>query len=180
MNLFKKNKALFFSNGDKEKKIIFKRNFKLILFISIILFVPLFAFSQVNINTLLGGFKVNKNTSGVGVKVDVHNACQVVKNSSTVKDYFIPTKTVAEWNSFVAAVPSISDLSLSTCVVCGAGYYLVGETCTCVGNGYYSEANDNDRHTCKAGQYCAGCSAAGTPCPDGTYRTTTGGTSSAS
>ena len=153
----------------QKKKIV---NFKIVFF-SFLLLLPLFVFSQ--INTITGGFIALKNTELLGIKVDVHDNCRMVKNSSLTTDYFIPTKSVTEWNAFLAAVPSIPDLSVSNCIVCGAGYYLVGDICSCVGDGYFSPDEDNNRYPCLPGQYCSGCSAVGTCCPDGTYSAEPGG-----
>ena len=152
-------------------------NFKLLAFVFFLLLMPLLAFSQANINTRETGFRLIKNNA---IKVDVHSACQVVTNSSATSEYFIPTKTAGEWTAFRNAVTRISDLSVSTCLVCAGGYYLVDNVCVAAGNGYYSPVDDNDRYLCPAGMYCVGASPAGTCCPNGTYRIDVGGPSLAS
>jgi hypothetical protein len=75
-----------------------------------------------NVGTISTGFKVLKNTTDTGTMVDAHQVCKMVKNYSTTKDYFIPTRTLEEWTAFVNNAPVIADLSLSECASC-AQYY---------------------------------------------------------
>ncbi|MEK7568906.1 MAG: thrombospondin type-1 domain-containing protein [Patescibacteria group bacterium] len=55
-----------------------------------------------------------KSSTGTTITVAEHSVGKNVTNSSSSgKNYFIPTKTVAEWVSFVSATPSLSGISLS-------------------------------------------------------------------
>src|SRR5680860_1548049 len=169
MELLKFFKRLF-GLGDikiKKKKLSFI-NLKWSFLLFFIFLMPFFAFSQVNINSIDTGFRIPKNTASIGTEVDVHLVCKVIKNTSLVNDYFIPTKTTGEWTSFINAVPSITDLVISDCSFCAAGFYLLDSVCTCVGNGYYFPINNNSRYTCAAGTYCSGCSGSETTCAAGT------------
>lgn len=116
-----------FTNFIKNNRFLF---YKFLLLI-ILLGAPFAASSQGALNTVAGGFKANKNTSVTGVTVNAHGVCWVVKNSSTVRDYFIPTASSTEWAAFITRVPSISDLSLESCIQCTAG------ACCNIGTGQF-------------------------------------------
>src|SRR5687768_10123943 len=52
-------------------------------------------------------------TAGATVNVDEHGVCSRV-NNATALDLFIPTKTAAEWASFVAGPPANVNLAACT------------------------------------------------------------------
>src|SRR5680860_127021 len=177
MELLKFFKRLF-GLGDikiKKKKLSFI-NLKWSFLLFFIFLMPFFAFSQVNINTIDTGFRIPKNTASIGTEVDVHLVCKVVKNTSFVNDYFIPTKSAGEWTSFINAVPSITDLVISDCLFCGAGYYLSGGVCVLTSAGYYSPVDNNTIYQCGSNdKYSSVGAGSYTTVTAGYY--TTGGTS---
>lgn len=67
----------------------------------------------VALNTQNTGHRVNRGTTKA---VHAHNVCKKVVNVTADKDFFIPTKTAAEWSSFRAA--TISNVSLVKCGSC--------------------------------------------------------------
>jgi len=72
--------------------------------------------------------------------------CANVDNDS-VNDYFIPAKTLSEWNAFSSNAPN--NVYIEWC--CWEDLYLVNYThsdCTAVGNWYYSVSWDNTRKSC--------------------------------
>jgi hypothetical protein len=56
-------------------------------------------------------YRINKGQ--INLKVDEYGLCKKVSNSSVLNDYFIPTKTATEWNSFLANHPA--DLAVKPC-----------------------------------------------------------------
>ena len=52
------------------------------------------------------------------VQVMAHGYCWRVKNLSSTKDYFIPAKTAAELEAFIAAAQNNTDFDIKTCVDC--------------------------------------------------------------
>ena len=98
------------------KKIIKSRHIKII---SICLLALVFVTIVMAVGTWQTGFKAIKDsvttvdlTSGAP-----SNECKKVKNNTTDKDYFIPTKTKREWDAFKDAVDTrlAPNLTLSAC-----------------------------------------------------------------
>ncbi len=84
-----------------------KKSLRLLL-VGAFLVVPVGAFA---INAINDGYQVNSNGNQ---NINAHGTCQVVVNTSS-KNYFIPTKTVAEWNSFRNAAAGLIGISLQNC-----------------------------------------------------------------
>ncbi|HBA36694.1 TPA: hypothetical protein DCZ15_02345 [Candidatus Falkowbacteria bacterium] len=58
------------------------------------------------INTINEGFKVDSETAREIDATSVGGPCKYVTNDSVTNDYFVPTKTATEWNSFIANPPT--------------------------------------------------------------------------
>ena len=77
--------------------------------------VSFVAVTVYGINTTDTGFQVNAGVSNV--TVDAWGTCNKVSNASA-KNYFVPTKTSAEWTAFRNSLPA--NVTLSAC--CTTGY----------------------------------------------------------
>ncbi|UOF01337.1 fibrinogen-like YCDxxxxGGGW domain-containing protein [Bdellovibrio reynosensis] len=85
------------------------------------------------INTVSTGFKVDHGTTRA---IYAHNVCKKVVNAHATRDYFVPTKTAAEWTAFRGA--TITGVTLQKCSSCldilnnngstGDGVYYVDPT----------------------------------------------------
>lgn len=84
--------------------------------IGVVIFFPL-AVSA--INTTSSGFRVNNGDTNT--TIDAWGTCQKVTNTSG-KNYFVPTKTSAEWLAFRSHLPS--GVTLSSCSTDPSGIYL--------------------------------------------------------
>ncbi|CAE80376.1 fibrinogen-like YCDxxxxGGGW domain-containing protein [Bdellovibrio bacteriovorus] len=67
----------------------------------------------VALNTQDTGHRVNRGTTKA---IHAHNVCKKVVNATADKDFFVPTKTAAEWTAFRAA--TITNVSLTKCGSC--------------------------------------------------------------
>jgi hypothetical protein len=80
------------------------------IFSKIILFIfcltPIIVFAS---DTVPTGFRTKK----IAREITAHAICRSVKNNLE-KEYFVPTKTLVEWQSFINNAPS--DVALSLCV----------------------------------------------------------------
>ncbi len=93
-------------------KNIKKMPIKFWLFIALCIFAtPLIIHA---IGTTDEGYECLPGTSRT---ITEHTVCKQVHNAGA-DSYFIPTKTAQEWSDFIAAVPSLPDISLSECVGC--------------------------------------------------------------
>lgn len=68
------------------------------------------------INTIVTGWQVGPNTTTTIDVTSIGGDCKKVVTANNGKTYFVPTKTVAEWNTFKAAAPSLS-MTLNSCAV---------------------------------------------------------------
>lgn len=85
------------------------KKFKFLIFLGIFLFVLSGAvyifYTMAVIGTWDAGYRVNTGAGPQDITINVGGTCQRITNTSG-KDYFIPTKTTAEWNAFNANLPS--------------------------------------------------------------------------
>ncbi|WP_374000227.1 fibrinogen-like YCDxxxxGGGW domain-containing protein [Bdellovibrio bacteriovorus] len=85
------------------------------------------------LNTQDTGHRVNRSTTKA---INAHNVCKKVINANVAKDFFVPTKTAAEWTSFRSNLPA--SVTLGSCTSCldilnsngseGDGVYYVDPT----------------------------------------------------
>lgn len=78
-----------------------------------IIFLCIFSFLTMGIDSVNSGYRVNK---GSVKAIQAHGTCRKISNSSTSKDFFIPTKSANEWNAFLSKLPV--ELSISNCQSC--------------------------------------------------------------
>lgn len=68
------------------------------------------------IDTNETGFRLQKKIGTVfSLVIDAHSIKWNVKNNNIEKDYFIPTKTEAEWSAFLAHLPVGVELASVEC-----------------------------------------------------------------
>jgi hypothetical protein len=115
-------------------------------------------FVVIAINSQNEGYRSNAGTT---ITVDVHDDCHKVVNSSG-NDYFIPTGTNnPEWQEFLDATDSLSDLSLEAC--CEDDPSCAGRSegdTFCIDSSYRGTCTDTNSDGCLElqSQYCAyGC-----------------------
>lgn len=94
-----------------------------------IFFLITFVFLTSGIDSVDTGFRVVKGSTKA---IQAHGSCRKVSNNSAVKDFFIPTKSANEWNTFLSKVPV--DLTVTNCRSCLDVLNNGGST----GNGVYS------------------------------------------
>jgi hypothetical protein len=122
---------------------------KFFVFIAFLLVLNIYAVSA--INTVESGFSMN---GGQTRTIDAHGTCKIVENQ-VARKVFVPTKTLAEWESFRSNKPY--GIVLSSCPYCGDGTCDTGECdsgcsqdCTwsdCCGDGV-CQVNIEDAYTC--------------------------------
>ena len=94
-----------------------------IAIIAVILGIILFA---VIVKAVSDSYRVNKTTSSI---INEQGSCKVVTNTSSIYDYFIPTKTLNEWNLFKTNKPA--SVSLSSCYQCPETSSIYDNQTTC-------------------------------------------------
>jgi len=120
------------------KKLIFKKKFQVLFWLVLVaaaISLPIVVFGIGEDDT---GYR---NYSGQALSVGVYNTtykCGIMNNSGV--DYFIPTRTLGEWNALYAHAPALS-LSIACCRNDGNCDASLGETC------------DSCPHDC---DYCGG------------------------
>ncbi|MEY4616589.1 MAG: hypothetical protein RJB66_1549 [Pseudomonadota bacterium] len=78
------------------------------------LVINFFCVAGLAINTTNEGYQLTTNTRKI---IYANSICRVFMNKSTTKVYFIPTKTAAEFNSFINGAPA-ADIVVDTCRSC--------------------------------------------------------------
>jgi len=105
-------------------KMFFNKKITNYLFSTItVLSIVLFA---VVVYAAIDSYRVNKTTSSI---INESGSCRVVTNTSNVYDYFIPTKTLTEWNLFKQNKPA--DVSLSNCYQCPTSGQIYSDASSC-------------------------------------------------
>jgi len=94
-----------------------------IVIAAVILGIILFA---VVVKAVNDSYRINKTASSI---INEQGSCRVVTNNSSVFDYFIPTKTLTEWNLFKTNKPA--DVSLSSCYQCSTSGTVYSDQTTC-------------------------------------------------
>ncbi len=84
------------------KRKFFKAKYIIIFFIVAVVVSVFIAWAAGSLNT---GFILFNNSDKQIDVTSLNRTCKVVHNNDTGKDYFIPTKTAAEWDSFIAHLP---------------------------------------------------------------------------
>lgn len=128
---------MIFKQTEKFKlKAIFKPINRIYLFpvfvCLVLLFCPLIVIALDTWNT---GYGVYSGTNKNVIVGSSAGPCYKITNSDSSKDYFIPTKTIAEWNAFTAHKPA--NITISACNV---------PVCKYIINDYVDE-------TCESGEY---------------------------
>lgn len=103
---------------------MFKIIKRYILTIVIILGIILFALVVKAVND---SYRINKTISSI---INEQGSCKSVTNNSVTNDYFIPTKTLIEWNLFKQNKPS--DVSLSSCYQCLENGQIYSDSSSCI------------------------------------------------
>lgn len=107
-------------------KIPFRLKTTLAVFAFAAIFQAVYALDDVG-----SGYKLNKAETKT---ITAHGVCNSVTNNSQ-KDYFIPTKTAAEWQSFKQAASSrLTGVALADCCTPQASAICVG------GNSYWVDS----------------------------------------
>ncbi len=86
-----------------------KNNKNIALYLVLMVLIPLLAWS---INTLLEGYRV----SSTPTKIVAYNTCKSI-NSTDGNDYFVPTRTQTEWDTFLGNTPpalNVEDCPIGT------------------------------------------------------------------
>lgn len=94
-----------------------------IAIIAIIFGIVLFA---VIVYAAVDSYRINKTVSTI---INEQGSCKSVINNSATNDYFIPTKTLTEWNLFKQNKPA--DVSLGSCYQCPTTSTLYSDQTTC-------------------------------------------------
>lgn len=94
-----------------------------ILIVVVILGIVLFA---VVVKAVSDFYRVNATTSSI---INEQGSCRVVTNTSGVYDFFIPTKTLNEWNLFKTNKPA--SVTLSSCYQCPVTSGIYDNLTTC-------------------------------------------------
>ena len=102
---------------------MFKIIKRYILTIVIILGIILFALVVKAVND---SYRINKTVSLI---INEQGSCKSVTNNSATNDYFIPTKTLNEWNLFKQNKPS--DVSLGSCYQCPENSQIYSDLSSC-------------------------------------------------
>ncbi len=159
------------------KSALNNKKIGLIIVVTVFYFLIITGISWAD-NTWYEGYRVNHSGGVVNPLVGSANgtSCYQVINNNAVNDYFIPTKTLAEWNNFYASLPSGVTVSTTCSTPPNAQCYIIPGSCT-TGNCIYTQkANGtscNDGNICTTGDICSNgvCSGSNTNMPNGCYCT---------
>ncbi len=87
-------------------KFKFKKSKPFFAFIVVGAFMLLSAIAVYGVGVWDAGHRVDSGALGQQIIINIDDDCQEIDNTSSV-DYFVPTKTTAEWDSFEAAAPGL-------------------------------------------------------------------------
>jgi hypothetical protein len=126
-----------------------------IAIIAIIFGIVLFA---VVVKAVNDSYRINKTASSI---INEQGSCRGVTNNSATYDYFIPTKTLTEWNLFKQNKPA--DVSLNSCYQCPTTSSVYDNQTTC-NNACTQTGNCTSNNNIS---YCKSLNVQGYHCSDG-------------
>lgn len=96
-----------------------KKNWPYLFFLLVFIVLIILPIIVVGIGNQLSGYRINRNTNQYQVKglsairTGIDTVC--VSNSDTSRDFFIPTRSLNEWNKFQSNKPSVLTVHSSCC-----------------------------------------------------------------